>query len=292
MDGVAHVAAAGVDEERTVQRVAMAHVGGRRRRGWLAIAVGVLVFGGGGAGFAVYGSRSDALAKDGIHTTAVVTGIHVGVPFDNYVLVGYPSAEAYEQSVHVRTADRPRRRYRVGQPLRIVYDRANPRRAQLEQDPDIGPVGAPFALALLAGGGLVFVGARTLALCRAARRALRTRPRTMGAASSVNRRWGRLIHLFTGDDAIGVTSLRRRDWWGPELRLDDPASLDLLPVAVFRDPKRARVVVVADAEGRGVAVGREVRMPRLLRLLLPRALRAERPRDAFGASAHRRMTRS
>jgi hypothetical protein len=290
---VVRVDAAGAGEAHAVRHAAEEHVRGRRKRGSLAVALGVVAFAGGIAGFGVYGARSDQLAKHGVHTTAVVTAMHTGVPFDDYLLVGFPTPEAYEQSVHVRAGDRLRLSYRVGQSVAIVYDPSNPRRAQLEHGSDIGPIGLPFALALFVGAALVVLGARTLALCRAARRALRTRPRPMLAASSVNRRTGRMIHLIGDHDWAAVRSVRRRDWWGPELRLDGAGPLDvLLPVAVFRDPKHRRVIVVADGAARGAAVGREVREPRLLRLLLPRALRGGQPRDAFGSLERRTTQRS
>jgi len=247
----------------------------RRRRAWLGIVAGIAAFAAGFAGFAVEGSRQDELAAHGLRTSAVVTGIHSGLPFDDYLLVGFPTPAAYEQSVHVRAGERLRRHHHVGERIDIVYDPANPRRAQLVHHPDTGPIGALFFLGVVVGVTLALIGVRRLFLCAAGRRALSTPPRPMRAASSALRRGGRMITLLEGDRPIVVGSVRRRDWRGPELRLDDEASvLDaVVDVLVFRDPKQRRVLVVVDPPRQGVAAGREVRMSRALRLLAPRMAR-------------------
>src|SRR4051812_34140094 len=184
MGDYAWAGAAGAPDDTGARTLGARYVRERRRRAWLGVVAGIAAVAAGFAGFVVEGSRQDELAAHGVRTSAVVTGIHSGLPFDDYLLVGFPTPSGYEQDVHVRDGEHLRRRYAVGYRVDIAYDRANPGRAQLAHRPDMGPTGALFFFTVVVGVVLVGVGVRRLRLCRAAARALATEPRPMRAVSS------------------------------------------------------------------------------------------------------------
>src|SRR6185436_3339474 len=102
MTGFAWAGAAGAPDATGARELGARYLRVRRRRAWLGIVAGIAAFAAGVAGFAVYGDRQDELAAHGVRTSAVVTGLHTGVPLDHYLLVGFPTPAGYEQSVHVQ----------------------------------------------------------------------------------------------------------------------------------------------------------------------------------------------
>src|SRR5881628_3857630 len=105
----------------------------RRLRGWLTVLVGTGLLVGGFAGFGVYGSRADALAKHGAHATATVTraalygGRHGRNQFTQHIDVEfrYPGGEARGVRIWIGEDDR----FRVGEQVEVVYDPTNPHHA-------------------------------------------------------------------------------------------------------------------------------------------------------------------
>jgi uncharacterized protein DUF3592 len=201
--------------------LAEAFVARSRLRGWLFVLGGLVLAIGCLAGFGYFGDKQDAVGQNGVHATATVTSAALyGGPygpnsFSEHIDVefSYPGGRATGVRIYIGENDR----YRVGQQVEIVYDRAHPHRAVLAHGyRDIGPVGFPLFFGIVFGLVLVVVGVRDIRLARGARRALQGEARTMQASSELvpSGRARRLALTLRGGDGGSATlwSARRHGW--------------------------------------------------------------------------------
>jgi Protein of unknown function (DUF3592) len=243
---------------------AVPYVRARIRNNALLTLVGLALTVGGFGGFGVFGSRSDALATHGVHTTATVVdtalygGGHGSNQFNEHIDVAFTTPQGAE---HARLWISEQARYSVGQTVDIVYDPEDPGHAQLAKGADLGPIGLPLFIAIVLGVCLAGVGIARLRVCRGARRALRSNPQRLEVASGLmprGRTTARAVFVGSGAPLVGFWSLTRSGWGDATLAGSTQADVygDLHPGSVL--------VVVAD-RGRGVAVGRTWRRHRLRR---------------------------
>jgi hypothetical protein len=234
----------------------------RRVRAWLAVAAGICLLVSGFAGFGYYGGRADALARHGTHTTARVTsaalygGRYSRNSFNEHIDVefAYPGGQARGVRIYIGETDR----FWVGEQVEVVYDPANPHRAELAHgQPDIGPIGFPLFFALVLGLCLSILGIRNARLFHAAQKALRGGGRTMEASSELlGSRTRRCAVLIRGEDGAGGTlwSATKRGWY---------PLLQPVEATVFGPATPGSVVVVVDPQRRAVTTGRIWKLPGL-----------------------------
>jgi Protein of unknown function (DUF3592) len=256
-------AAEPLDAQRMAARdLGRRFVARRRLRAWLAVLVGIGLLVGGFAGFGYYGGRADALVKHGTHTTARVTsaalygGRYSRKSFNEHIDVAFatPGGEARGVRIYIGETDR----FWVGEQVEVVYDPANPHRAELAQGrPDIGPIGFPLFFALVLGVCLSILGIRRVRLFHAAQRALRGGGQAMEASSELlGRRTRRPAVLLRGEDGTeGMLSSDTRRGWDPLLQP--------VEATVFGPATPGSVVVVVDPRRRAVTTGRIWKLPRL-----------------------------
>ena len=132
-------------------------LGGWRRRVFVGVlVVGLVSFAIGVIGFDVANSRLDRVALHGTHVIATVVEADTsdkGFGFQSHLVVTFPATSGGLQRARVWVEEE---RYKLGQPLAIVYDPAKPQYAQLEKpDAVIGPERLPLFLAVIVGSGLL-----------------------------------------------------------------------------------------------------------------------------------------
>jgi hypothetical protein len=245
--------------------IAAGYVRARHRNAWVAALLGAAVAAAGVAGFGHYGSRSDALAKNGVHTTAMVTATALyggrlgGNQYTEHIDVAYATPRGEEQGVRIWISEQAR--FAVGQPVAIVYDRTNPRRAQLANGADLGPIGFPLFLAIVLGACFAILGITRLRVCRAARRALRNDPRRLTVTSRLlprGRATARAVFVAgAGTVPLAFWSLTRSGW---------DAAAGTVQAEVYGEPVPGQVLVVVSRADGSVAVGRTWRGRRARRL--------------------------
>ena len=246
---------------------AVPYLRARLRNNALLTLVGLALTVGGFVGFGVFGNRSDALAKHGAHTTAIVvdTALYGGRygpnQFNEHIDVAFTTPHGPQ---HARLWISEQARYSVGQAVDIVYDQQDPGRAQLAKGADLGPIGLPMFIALVLGFCFGGVGIARLRVCRGARRALRSSPERLDVASGLmprGRTTARAVFVGSGAPLLGFWSLTRSGWG--DATLAGSAQAD-----VYGDLHAGSVLVVVADGGRGVAVGRTWRRHRILRARL------------------------
>jgi len=236
----------------------------RRLRSWAILAAGIALVVGGFAGFGHYGDKVDAVRKTGIHTSGTVTQAVLyrgrGDPngFREHIDVQYVLPDGgVERGVRIWIGEQDR--FRVGELVPIVYDPKHPHTAVLaDRKGDIGPIGAPFFIAIVAGAMLAWFGVRGWRLARGGRRALCDEPRRMSATILSVQRGRRRVPLCVlagSDGTIQFSPVSTRDW-SP---LPSPVEVD-----VFGGEAPGSVVVVVDMERPAATAGR---LPRARRRL-------------------------
>jgi hypothetical protein len=247
---------------------AMVYVRARLRNNALLTLVGLALTVAGFVGFGVFGDRSDALAKHGVHTTAAVvdTALYGGRygpnQFNEHIDVAFTTPQGPR---HARLWISEQARYSVGQAVDIVYDPQDPGHAQLASGPDLGPIGFPLFFAIVLGLCFTGVGIARVRVCRGARRALQGDPQRIDVASGLmprGRTTARAVFVGSGAPLLGFWSLTRSGWDGSTLTGSVQAE-------VYGDLHPGAVLVVVTADGRGIAVGRTWRKHRHLRAALP-----------------------
>jgi hypothetical protein len=217
------------------------------------------------AGFGIYGDRVDSIRTNGIHTTATVTTAALyrrglgGNGLHEHIDVSYPYPGGIERNVRIWIAEQDR--FTVGELVPIAYDPEHPAHAVLaNRKPDLGPVGVPFFVAIVAGVMFAVYAIQGFRFVRAGRRALREPSRQFQVHSEIIPRKRRNVTVFVLTSAAGeamvFAPVTKRGW--PPLGARDGG----LAVDVFGGPDVGAVVVV-DPAGTAVTAGRVPRPKRV-----------------------------
>ncbi len=178
------------------ERVDAARLGLRRIRQRQAIVMllGLVVFVGGATLFDNEDAKSRALADNGARTLATIVDTDLFDPdirarfthawFSTHVDVRFTSVTG--QVVVARCYIGEDDVFAVGEIVDIVYDLDQPTRAQLAQDPALGPSGAPFFFALIFGVIVFATGFSQSRLASRGLRALSAQGRTVAAQAVVS----------------------------------------------------------------------------------------------------------
>jgi hypothetical protein len=147
------------------------------------VVVGVLLLAAGVVGFVQGASASGDLTDSGVRATATAVAVHPGgAPFglDDQIDVTFRAKgnKVIVARCYTSSADQ----FAAGQPVVIFYDPHNPARAQLADDPDLGPTAAPLTAALLLGLLLAVPAALATYRRRGATAALQAEARQMTEA--------------------------------------------------------------------------------------------------------------
>lgn len=206
----------------------------------VALVVGGLILAAGIAGVVYLGQQSDELTSSGIHASANVTEVdnyHSRFQFDEHVDVSFRIAGVV---VVARCYTAPGDDFVIGESVAIVYDTNNPLHAQLVDDPNPGPIIAPFFGALVLGLLIVLPGAYGLFVRRGMTAALREPGRPMTAVRSSWRR------ITLRDNEVELAP-----WMRGQLRRFP--SGEPVTAQVFGDS----ILVVVHPDGDAVAFGRK-----------------------------------
>jgi hypothetical protein len=161
--------------------------------------------------------------------------------------------------------------YRVGDQVQIAYNPAKPRDAVLARGhPDIGPIGFPLFVALIAGVTALVFGIRRLRLCRGARKALRGSSYVMGAETDMLPR-GQVDRCAV---LLANKSGKHASFWSAAKHGWCPLPQTEVDVAVFGNATPGSALVVVDLARQIVTAGRAWKPPgRFRRRLAERAMR-------------------
>jgi hypothetical protein len=137
----------------------------RDRRRWLLAAVGLVIFAFGAVGADLARGAMAALASSGAkaQATVVVADIYQrGYTFDAHLIVSFRTGSGAAVRARVWIDESG---FWVGEQVPIVYDAADPQRAQLDGDGgQVGPLRVVFLVAQILGTGvLISVGAAATA---------------------------------------------------------------------------------------------------------------------------------
>jgi hypothetical protein len=146
------------------------------------LVVGLLLTAAAVTGFVRAAAVSADLADTGIRATATAVDVRQGslpLHLDDQIDVTFRSKG--DRAVTARCYTTSADQFAPGQPVVIVYDPQNPPRAQLADNPDLGPIAAPLTIALILGLSCAIPAALSSYHRRGAQAALTTTPKPMTA---------------------------------------------------------------------------------------------------------------
>lgn len=148
----------------------------------LLLVLGGLLLGTGIGGLTYLSRQLDHLARTGVVATATAVAVanhESRFQFDEHVTVTF---RVHDRVVRATAYTNAGDQFAVGRPVVIVYDDADPTRAQLATNPSFGPAGTPFFATVLAGLVVALPGCCRLVLRRGAGTALREPDREVTVA--------------------------------------------------------------------------------------------------------------
>lgn len=154
----------------------------------VSLVVGGLLLGTGIGGVTYLARQLDHLARTGVVATATAVAVvddRSRFQFDEHVTVTFRVHDRVVRATAFTNADD---RFAVGEPVVVVYDPADPTRAQLATNPSFGPAGTPFFAAVLVGLVILLAGGYRLVVRRAAGATLREPGRDLTVGRSARHR--------------------------------------------------------------------------------------------------------
>lgn len=216
------------------------------------LTAGLLLLAAGITGFIWSAVVSNHLSDTGVRATATAVATHTnGVPFhlDDQIEVTFRAKgnKVIVARCYTTSADQ----FTQGQPVVIVYDGQNPARAQLADNPDLGPQAAPLTLAVLMGVLLATPAATAMYNRRGAQTTLKTKSTKM-TATKYKRTQMSLRHPNTQYDTLEIKIKGQKRHFPQE-----PTS-----VKVF-NPKNPKtpIIIVTKTPNQGVATARKPKPP-------------------------------
>lgn len=194
---------------------------------------------------------ADALARHGVHVSAIVTNYIPSFRGRTGITVSYSTPSSVETNVTVWVPDLAS--YPIGQPVEISYDSSDPRRAVLTKRADPGLIGSISLFILFLGLALVLNAPNGFLVRRRARRALAGQATSM-LVDTAKLRTSTVARLDDGSGRPIAFTVRIESKWPGDSPTKAIRSL------VFRDSeaKHPTSVIVDQATG-AVLVGRTTR---------------------------------